>query len=74
MPKWKDSSKPEWIPTHRIVLKSREVLVMAPKGAGLCYSKDEYDTYCYADFERDENGEWLFLGNSFNGKVVKLND
>jgi hypothetical protein len=41
---------------------------------GAAYSRLEWERQTSADYERTNNGEWLFLGEPFSGTVEGLFD
>ena len=63
----------DWIPTHAIDLgEGVKVKVMLADGAA--YTRAEWLAGVPADYERDDNGDWLFQGQPFAGRVVAVCD
>jgi len=60
-------------PTHCIKLNRRDAIyVMLDDGRA--YQRCEWDTATAADYERTDDGRWLFQGQAFNGRVYELTD
>jgi len=58
-----------WVATHEIQHGPITVKVMLdPSGAA--YQRDEWDATDAADYERTEDGRWLFQGKPFVGRVT----
>lgn len=58
----------EFKPTHIITTDSGErIPVMLIDGAA--YTEVETESLTPADYERQENGDWTFQGQPFNGTV-----
>jgi len=62
----------KWSATHRIWKDGCVYHVMLDDGPA--YTEDEWNTDSQADFERTEDGSWLFQGQSFRGKVTSLKE
>lgn len=59
--------------THRITLDSGETQeVMLDDGRA--YTREEWDAADASDYERTEDGSWLFQGQPFNGTVREMTD
>jgi hypothetical protein len=57
-------------PTHRIETDRETVEVMLVDG--VAYQQCEWDFLDSAEYERDENGRWLFQGQPFTGTVERI--
>ena len=57
-------------PTHRIATDRETVDVMLIGGAA--YQQCEHEATDAADYERDEDGRWLFQGRPFTGTVERI--
>jgi hypothetical protein len=57
-------------PTHRIATDRETVDVMLIDGAA--YQQCEHEATDAADYERDEDGRWLFQGRPFTGTVERI--
>ncbi len=57
-------------PTHRIETDRETVYVMLVDG--VAYQQCEWDALDSADYERDEDGRWLFQGQPFSGTVERI--
>lgn len=55
-------------PTHRITRTSGAVIAVMLCG-GAAYSQQEWDAADAADYERTDDGRWLFQGQPFSGTV-----
>ena len=59
-------------PTHRITTDRETVDVMLIEGAA--YQQCEWDAVDAADYERADDGRWLFQGQPFAGSVKPINE
>ena len=59
-------------PTHVIQHDSTTVEVMLVDG--VAYQRGEWDDTTDADYERTDDGRWLFQGETFNGSVESIAD
>ena len=57
-------------PTHVIQHDSTTVEVMLVDG--VAYQRDEWESTTGADYQRTDDGRWLFNGEAFNGTVKTL--
>ena len=60
----------QFTPTHRIETDRETVEVMLVDG--VAYQQCEWDALDSSDYERDENGSWLFHGQPFTGTVERI--
>jgi hypothetical protein len=66
--KKKEMTMDAFQPTHVIQHDSMTVEVMLTDG-GAAYTADEWGSAGAADYERTDDGRWLFIGQAFNGTV-----
>ena len=63
-------------PTHRITTNRETVDVMTftatYNSPGPAFTSEEWEASDAADYERDENGRWLFHGQPFAGTVERI--
>lgn len=57
-------------PTHRIETDRETVEVMLVDG--IAYQKTEWDSLDTAEYERADDGRWLFQGQPFAGSVERV--
>ena len=58
-------------PTHRITTDRESVEVMLTD-SGAAYQRHEWDATVDSDYERADDGRWLFQGQPFAGRVEEL--
>lgn len=63
-----------WNPTHRLTCANGDSIEVMLVDDTEAYTSAEWETArrLTPDFERDEHGQWLFLGKPFAGTVEEV--
>ena len=75
----KDQRETTWRATHRIEHAGAFVAVMLVQElrdnlAGAAYDEEDWNNCAPTDYERDEDGNWLFQGEAFTGTVTRISE
>jgi|TARA_Y100000034_G_scaffold6889_1_gene7607 hypothetical protein len=68
-----------WRATHRIEHAGALVAVMLVQellgtASGAAYDEEDWNNCAPTDYERDEDGNWLFQGEAFTGTVTRISE